>query len=80
MFLVKTKTIMPAREHEYVRSLSEDELGRTALKYSTTLGGSTIAQTWNHRKAMARTIRMMERNSPQASWRPCVPLTDGEGY
>lgn len=77
---MKTKTIMAGREGEFVRSLSEDERGRTALKYGHGIGAPTTAQTWNHRNAMARTIRMMESRSPQAAWRPCVPLTDREGY
>lgn len=77
---MKTKTIVPGRETEYVKSLTDDERARTALKYSPRLGGNTTVQTWNHRKAMARTIRMMEQNSPSAAWRPCVPLADNEGY
>jgi hypothetical protein len=38
-------------------------------------------QTWSNRKAMARSIRMQQRREPHPSdWRPCVALTDGEGY
>ena len=71
---------MPGRETEYVKSLPEDVRARTALQYSPRLGGSTLAQTWSNRKAMARTIRMMEQNSPAAKWKPCTPLLDNEGY
>lgn len=77
---MKTKTISAGREGDFTRSLSEDERGRTALKYGHVIGAATVAQTWNHRNAMARTIRMMEQKSPHAAWRPCVPLLDHEGY
>ena len=50
---------------------------RTARKAT---GWDTTFQTWTNRKAMARTIRMQQKGAPQSEWRPCVPLTDGEGY
>lgn len=38
-------------------------------------------QTWPNRASMAKSIRMQQRSSPHYShWRPCVALTDGEGY
>ena len=77
---MKTKTVFAGREGAYCRALTEDERSRTAVKYSRRIGGDLTIQTWNHRKAMARTIRMQEQCSPRSEWSPLVPLSDGEGY
>lgn len=40
-----------------------------------------VFKVWPARVAMARAIRMQQRRERRWSdWRPCVPLTDGEGY
>lgn len=38
-------------------------------------------QVWPNRKSLAKSIRMQEKGPPRGDhWRPCVPLSDGEGY
>jgi hypothetical protein len=40
-----------------------------------------VFKVWPSRKALALTIRMQEKREPrQGDWRPCVKLTDGEGF
>lgn len=54
---------------------------RTARKSLHGLGADTMFKQWPSRGAMARTIRMQEkRESRNDDWRPCVRLTDTEGY
>lgn len=50
---------------------------RTARK---SVGWDVVFQTWTNRAAMARSIRMQERGAPSATWKPVVPLADGEGF
>ncbi len=78
--IVKKKHLPFGRMSEYLATLTDDERGRTAIKAGRSLGDNDTAQTWNHRKAMAKTIRMQERGAPSSEWRPVVKLTDGEGY
>lgn len=54
---------------------------RTARKCGTGMNFDETFQVWPNRGSMARSIRMQERReSHTADWRPCVKLTDGEGY
>lgn len=57
---------------------------RTAKRY---LGGDGSLnfdvefKVFSSRAAMAKTIRMQQRRAPHArDWRPCVVLSDGEGF
>lgn len=51
---------------------------RTARK---PLGWDVQFQVWPNRASMAKTIRMQQSGENFAkAWKPCVPLTDGEGY
>lgn len=68
------------RMQEEVAKLTDDERQRAAIKTGFRLGADDTLQIWNCRKAMAKTIRMQEKNSPQSEWRPVVKLGDGEGY
>ena len=77
---MKKKHLPFGRMAEYIATLSDDERQRTAIKCGRNIGDDDTAQTWNCRKAMAVTIRIQERSSPVAQWRPVVKLTDGEGY
>lgn len=69
----------------YVKSFAEsiehkpEHPERTAKK---SFGfGDIMFQVWPNRKSMAKSIRMQQKRAPkQSDWRPCVPLTDGEGY
>ena len=69
---------------KYVLSFSDSILhapvngDRTAKR---TAGWDVMYQEWPNRKAMAKSIRMQQlRETRQGDWKPCVPLTDGEGY
>lgn len=54
---------------------------RTARKSGHGLDFDVTFKEWPARAAMARTIRMQERREPRnGDWRPCVSLTDNEGY
>ena len=54
---------------------------RTAKKSGTGMNFDITYQVWPNRASMARSIRMQQRReSHPRDWRPCVPLTDTEGY
>jgi hypothetical protein len=51
---------------------------RTAKR---TCGDDVMFQVWSNRAAMAKSIRMQQSRAGKAKdWKPCVPLTDSEGY
>jgi hypothetical protein len=65
---------------EAVAKLTDDEKQRAAVKHGRGVGDDSVIQVWNHRKAMAKTIRIQEHSSPRSEWIPVVKLGDGEGY
>lgn len=58
-----------------------DHPERTAKRSGTGLNFDVTFQVWPNRPSMARSIRMQQtRASNSRDWRPCVKLSDGEGY
>lgn len=54
---------------------------RTAKKSGNGMDFDITYQVWPNRASMAKSIRMQQkRESRNDDWRPCVKLTDGEGY
>lgn len=54
---------------------------RTARKAGTSMNFDITFKVWPAREPMARTIRMQEKRAAYPTdWKPCVKLTDGEGY
>jgi hypothetical protein len=54
---------------------------RTARKSGSNMDFDVTFQVWPNRESMARSIRMQQRGAHRSyHWRPCVPLSDGEGY
>jgi hypothetical protein len=57
-----------------------DQPERTARRSLSGIFDGVEFQVWPNRPSLARSVRMQERGAPSAAWRPCVPLTPGEGY
>lgn len=74
---MKNYTMSGAAANEH-KPASPERTARRTLR--GVLNFDVTFQVWTNRKAMARSIRMQERGQPVADWKPCVPLTDGEGY
>jgi len=54
---------------------------RTARKNHGGLDFDVTFQVWPNRASMAKSIRMQEkRETRQTDWKPCIPLSLGEGY
>jgi len=75
---MKRYTLSGAQAFEHKPDYPERTARRNA---AGTLNFDVVFQVWPNRASMARTIRMQQRRALHPTdWRPCVPLTDGEGY
>ena len=53
---------------------------RTAMRAGNAIFDDWEVQTWPNRASMAKSIRIQESAGSARKWKPCVPLSPGEGY
>jgi len=75
---MKTYTLCLGNCQGYVHPAPE----RTARKCDGGIFADIKFKIWPNRKAMAKAIRREEKTAClwDKTWKPLVPLTDGEGY
>ena len=73
------KYTVPGMALDHIPSVPERTAKRTIGDFIR--GIDTQFQVWPNRSSMAKSIRMQEqREHRNGDWKPCLPLSPGEGY